>query len=255
MVKDESDIIATTIGHLDASGVDGIIVADNLSTDGTMGILNKLKPKCELIVRRDNEIAYYQSTKMTLLAQTAFGEGADWVIPFDADELWYSTKGTLHEALESLDGDCAHAQLYNYFPTHWDNPQEPNPILRINHRDPTPSPLTKVAVRRRSDVVVEQGNHGAHATGDRPLRHQQSSLRVAHFPWRSYRQYERKIRNGAAAYALTDLSEDEGAHWRQHGRLLNREGTGALRMVFETHFVDPEIDLEYAPAPLAWPRS
>lgn len=249
MVKDEADIIEHTIAHLDAQGVTGIVVADNLSTDGTHGILQSLKTDCELIVKRDTEVGYFQARKMTELAHFAFRLGAEWVIPFDADELWYSAGAGLVDTLSDLDADCALANLYNYFPSKRDLESEPNPFLRIIHRDRNPAPLPKVAIRRRPDVVIAQGNHNAMGEGD--FQRRESRLAVAHFPWRSYEQYERKIRNGATAYAHTNLPEDVGAHWRQHGAILNREGPRALRTVFETHFVDPDLSLVRLPAPWA----
>lgn len=249
MVKDEADIIAHTIAHLDGQGVTGILVADNLSTDGTYEQISALRTRCELIVQRDYETGYYQSRKMTVLAQTAFAHGADWVIPFDADELWYSTTGSLHDAFPPTKIDCIRASLHNYFPTKHDNEHEPNPFLRITYRDPEPAALPKVAIRRRPDVVIEQGNHDAN--GSPPFSKAPAPLEVAHYPWRTAEQYEHKIRNGAAAYRKTDLADHIGAHWRQHGTLLDREGSAALRVVFETYFVDPDMPLECAPAPWA----
>lgn len=254
MVKDEADIIAATIGHLDSQGLDGIIVADNMSTDGTTEIIAGLKTKTELIIQPDTEVGYYQSRKMTELAHLAFKLGADWVIPFDADELWYAPNSTLRRTLEqeaTRHVDCLHANLHNYFPTNHDRPGEPNPFLRIAWRDPKPAPLPKVVVRSRTDLVIAQGNHGA--GGYDPFVRQPTSITVAHFPWRSFEQYEHKVRNGSAAYRSTDLPADIGAHWRQHGTLLDEQGPEALRWVFNTYFLDPEIDLEYQPAPYAGP--
>lgn len=247
MVKDELDVIGHTIAHLDGQGVAGIIVADNMSTDGTYEALEGLKTDCELVITRDREQGYYQSRKMTALVHRAFARGADWVIPFDADELWYNAVGDLHAAFDRSRSDCLQAALHNYFPTKHDNINEPNPFLRITHRDLHPAPLPKVAVHAHPNVVIEQGNHDANASA--PFRKARSTLEVAHFPWRSPEQYERKIRNGASAYRKTNLPEDVGAHWRQHGTLLDREGSRALRVVFETYFTDPDMELERQPAP------
>jgi Glycosyl transferase family 2 len=247
MVKDEIDIIVHTLGHLAASGVDGIIVADNLSTDGTWPCLQRLELPCQYKCIRDVDEGYYQSEKMTRLAHTAFELGADWVIPFDADELWYNAAGDLRDVFEKTDADCLTATLYNYFPT-TDDPDELNPFLRITNREPTAAPLHKVAVRNRSDVVIAQGNHGA--TANSPFEQRYSTLEVAHFPWRGWERFERKIRNGYAAYRKTNLSADTGAHWRNYGQLLEEQGSEALRSVYEAWFENPPGRLEHAPAPL-----
>lgn len=250
MVKDELDIIEATVRHLESEGVDGIIIADNMSSDGTFELLKSLTPDCEWIVKRDTDPAYYQSRKMTDLAHFAFRAGADWVIPFDADELWHNPNGTVREIFTTAQDEgthCIEASLHNYFPTSDDDLTQPNPFLRITHRDPTPAPLPKVAVARRSDVIIEQGNHGATAT--EPFVRCKSPLEVAHFPWRSRDQFVNKARNGAKAYRQTSLPVAIGAHWRQYGEILTHQGPEALATVYDTHFFDPAMRLDERPAP------
>jgi hypothetical protein len=254
MVRDEMDILPYTLAHFDRQGLDGIIVADNLSTDGTWEYLQEVELKTPLLVRRDTEPGYYQSRKMTDLAQDAFARGAGWVLPFDADEVWRPVpRGQDDRVLRDLVGaqrnqgaDCLMVPLHNYFPRSQDNWAEVNPLKRIQHRDPSPAPLFKVIVRARADVVIEQGNHGAHGNGAF-VRVPAKGLEIAHFPWRSYEQFEHKVRNGAAAYQATDLSEDIGAHWRSYGALLDTHGPGALRALYEEWFQDPAIFLEFKP--------
>lgn len=250
MVKDEIDILEHTLTHLATEGVDTILVADNMSTDGTWDLISSLDVGCELRCNRDPDPAYYQSRKMTLLARQAFTGGADWVIPFDADELWYSRAGTLRHAIQRRhSANVILATLYNYFPTSADDETEPNPFLRIRSRSPEPSELHKVVVRRGA-VAIAQGNHDA--DGPAPFIKANSTIEVAHFPWRGWKRFKRKIENGYAAYQATDLPEHIGTHWRQYGRLLEQHGETALRDAYETWFVDPEAELEVVPAP--WQR-
>jgi len=106
MVRDELDIIEATLRHLESEGVEGIIVADNLSTDGTYEWLqdNAANFDCQLLVQQDPDPAYYQSRKMTALAHQAFELGAAWTLPFDADEIWYNGNTTLELNLTPPDG-------------------------------------------------------------------------------------------------------------------------------------------------------
>lgn len=254
MVRDERDIIGHTLAHMASQGVTAIIVADNLSTDGTWEWLNDNADRfcCPVRLQRDEEPGYYQARKMTRLAHDAFAFGAEWVIPFDADEAWYDSSGAdLATAVmtQGVHADCLQAQLHNYFPLSTDDPSEHSPLRRICHRDPKPAPLAKVAVRARADVGIEQGNHAA-TWASRPGRSLPSSLEVAHFPWRSAEQFERKARNGSAAYRQTDLSPDVGLHWRSYGHILESQGPDALRAVFEEWFLDPAQALEHKPAPI-----
>lgn len=251
MVKDELDVIEHTLCHLASEGVHGIIVADNLSEDGTWPYIKSLNIGCELHCTQDFEVSFYQGRKVTNLARQAFAGGADWVIPFDADEIWYSTKGTLYDAVlevqQQHNANLAYAKLYNYHPTSKDEQREWNPFLRITHRNPIPAELRKVIVRR-GHVEIAQGNHDA--IGPAPFIRATSTIEVAHFPWRSWPQFKRKVVNGYAGYKATDLPEDSGAHWRGYGRILEEHGEEVLRKeVYERWFFDPEATVQQWPAP------
>jgi len=107
-VKDEADIIETTVRHALAQ-MDYVLVVDNASTDGTCEILRTLERECpRLVVDVDEEVGYYQSRQMTALADRVAYEQwgrQEWVVPFDADELWYARErewGTVAQVLASL---------------------------------------------------------------------------------------------------------------------------------------------------------
>ena len=87
MVRDEVDIIGPVVAHM-LGQVDHVIVADNLSVDGTFDVLESFGSQITLVA--DTDPAYRQSEKMTHLAGVAKSMGADWVVPFDADEWIYS---------------------------------------------------------------------------------------------------------------------------------------------------------------------
>lgn len=228
MVKDEADIIAATVGHM-LTQVDEIIVADNMSSDGTRDILNDLGPRVHVI--DDHEIGYYQSRKMTELARRAVSFGATWVVPFDADEYWCSRWGTVAEVLRSAECDygIVTAELYDHVATGWD-PASGDPIDRLPWRRQHALPLPKVAVRADPDMVIEQGNHWARLPI--PPRHTDSPrLVVHHYPYRSVEQVIRKVRNGSAAYAATEgIPDNVGAHWRQWGAFSDEQIADLFRV-------------------------
>lgn len=242
MVKDEADIVEHTLRRM-ADEVDALIIVDNGSTDGTRDILDDLARDLPLTVMDDPDPAYFQSRKMSRLAHIAAAQGADWVIPFDADERWYSPFGRIADVLVEQDASIARASLYDHVATGID-PDEEDPLARLGWRRREPAPLVKVAVRPCPSVTIHQGNHGA------DFGHTIDGLLVVrHYPLRSVEQMICKARNGAAAYAATDLPEDAGAHWRGWGRLSDEQ----IADVFREHYwyAAPEArsDLIYDPAP------
>lgn len=227
-VKDELDIIATTVRWM-LTQVDYVLVQDNDSHDGTRDALAELAAEhSTLLVCDDLDIAYYQSRKMSALAAEAARMGAGWVVPFDADEVWTAPNGHLGDWLRGLQPDhaVAGAALFDHVVTSWDLADIADPVQRIGWRRADPAGLLKVAARTTCPVTIHQGNHDAsfdHVTAG-------AGMTVHHYPYRSVEQFTRKVRNGAAAYAATDLPEDIGQHWRDYGRLTDQ----GLREVFET---------------------
>lgn len=248
-IKDEADIIAATVAHM-LTQVDHVIVEDNGSTDGTLEILAGL----DVEVLHDPTIGYYQSAAMSRLAAMAGRSrprDVTWVVPFDADEVWYSPHGRIADVLADYpDAAIATAELYDHVATAAD-PDEGDPVKRIGWRRRESAPLHKVAVRPSLPVTIAQGNHGASYPEPRTV---DGLLVVRHYPYRSVEQFVSKVRNGAAAYAATDLPEDAGKHWRDYGRLLDSGGPEAIGDVFRAWFwsADPASDpaLIFDPAPV-----
>lgn len=240
MVKDEADIVEGTIRHM-LEQVDEVIVLDNASTDGTREILGELP----ITVVDDPEPAYYQSVKMSHLAEMAAERGARWVVPFDADERWQGSEGTVADVLYDCDADIASAALFDHVATSLDDEQEPDPVKRLRWRRREALGLPKVAVRALSGLTIHQGNHGASFPSVRHPRVVEGRLEVRHFPYRTPEQFVSKVRNGAAAYAATDLPEGTGIHWREYGRHLEERGEQAvIDDIFLRYFfaADPEHD-------------
>jgi hypothetical protein len=233
VVRDEVDIIGFTIAHLISQGVDRVLVADNNSVDGTGDLLASLSISLPLTVVADREFGHYQSWKMTRLARYAACSGADWIIPFDADELWVAPGTRLSDFLSDTDVDVVKARMIDYVPQVIDENNEPNPYLRIRHHVAEITQIKKVAFRAHPLARVAVGNHA--------VRHPGSvgeGLEIRHFPNRSPEQLRKKVDQGAIALAATDHPEEIGAHWRLGAQMTDDQ----LARVYgskETVVLDP----------------
>jgi glycosyltransferase involved in cell wall biosynthesis len=218
MMKDEADVCADTVGHM-LTQVDHVLVADNGSTDSTRHIIERLGAT----VVDDPDPAYNQSAKMTRLAHLARDMfGADWLIPFDSDEIWFSPHGRLADILAGHPEYVAVAPLWDHRATGIDPPG--TPVQAMRWREPGRAPLHKVACRWAPDLVIMQGNHNVIYTSTPGWPAViEGAIQIRHFPIRSVEQMIRKVRNGAAAYKASTQPADVGLHWRQWGELSDRQ--------------------------------
>jgi glycosyltransferase involved in cell wall biosynthesis len=252
LMKDEEDICYWTVKQM-LTQVDKVIVLDNNSSDGTRKLLLSLGVE----VLDDPDPAHYQSKKMTDLAKYARNQGADWIIPFDADEIWYSPfYPRIADALARIEPQwlAVSVALYNQVPTGEDDLTETDLPRQICWRRLERGALDKVACRWRDDLVIGEGNHSAYYDGGTTIIPNQ--LVIRHYPYRSVEQFVRKARNGAKALALTHLDYSVGQHWRDYGNLLESYGEQVLMGVFYAHFYskNPYEDetLIYDPAPISY---
>lgn len=220
MVKDEVDVIAATVAHLFRQGIDHVLVADNGSSDGTLELLRELAasdPRVHVAI--DREPAYYQSEKMTQLALAAVRSGADWIVPFDADEFWFAAGRTVGELLRGLAAaqpavGMVRAHFHNMIPV-----REVSDLVSTEFvMDSSPLRPGKVAVRSHPLMVISVGNHGASRVGAIV-----DGLRIAHAAYRSPAQVARKVRQGAVAVNLTNPGDDMALHWRAASLLTDDE--------------------------------
>lgn len=223
LVKDEEDVIGYQIEYLIEQGVSHILLADNLSSDNTRAIVKNYSKEFPITIIEDNEFAYYQAQKMNHFVSLAYSLGADFILPIDADEIWYSIDDSLTLS-ETINNNSSHKTIFecqrrNFIPSPLDGDEE-NPFLRIKHIDPTTRVGPKVGFTRDKQAHLIQGNHDV-------LNHNGSRIRDAiainHFPYRSFEQFKRKLRNGRAVYESTDLPEGMGRHWRTLGALSDED--------------------------------
>lgn len=242
MVKDEADIVGHTIFNLIRQGVDRVYVANNLSTDKTASVLavHATWHGDKVVVLEDDEPGYYQSSKMTNLARQAWADGAEWILPCDADEFWYHPDKTVAEFLRSTDLDIINGRGWDHIVTDDDDPQCPSPFVRIGHRRLRQQKLAKVAFRWHPEAWIDFGNHDVF---NHPGRRGEG-LKYRHYQYRSFEQMCRKVRQGKEAYDATNLHPTYGAHWRDMGSWDDDRLWRKWRQLCE------EPGLTYDPAPV-----
>ena len=215
MCKDEADIIGYTLTHLVNEGIDRFVIADNGSTDQTREILKQFR-RVEIV--NDEEVGFYQGRKLSGLAERARQDGADWVLPFDADELWYSEHGRIADVLEGCGSiDVVKAWGWDHIPRR--RSRNLNPWVAFPLRRAETQRLPKVAFRAAHGIKVHEGNHDV----DRGGRRAEMVLAYRHIQYRSFEQMKRKLRNGKAAFDATDLPYLYGTHWRDGGAKSDAE--------------------------------
>lgn len=261
LVKDELDVVGHTLRHL-VEQVDWVFVADNLSTDGTLELMRELAVEgLPLSVEVDADIGYRQAEKTTRLARYAHRQGHSWICPVDADEVWFSPFGRIGDILAGLplDSFFAPAVILNHITTGRDDPREANPLRRIGWRLREHGALPKIACRAGAQLEIGMGNHEAWNVGRvsaRSLGSTPGQLYIHHYPWRSPEQFERKIRNGARAYAAApEIAVNYGEHWRQFGMPEDEGFEERVRGWFDAwgYVRRPDDRFVYDPAPAVRP--
>jgi hypothetical protein len=236
LVRDEEDILGANIEFHISQGVDFFIVTDNLSVDGTRGVVESYVRRgiaAYLFEPGDDYSQHRWVTRMARMAAIVYG--ADWVINSDADEFWMGADAAVgvKEHLQAIGSnvDCIDAPRSNCVPTeqHDQRSFAERMVFRERQSFNTDGELlpSKVCHRAYEDIEVVQGNHGvlraAYALPAAP-----GPLHIVHYPVRSYAQFENKIVKGGAAYLRnTELSPSAGSTWRSLYRLWQSGGLPA----------------------------
>jgi glycosyltransferase involved in cell wall biosynthesis len=191
-VRNEADIIELTVRHMLGQGLEHLLIVDNISIDDTRAILDRLARELPITVVDDEDRANRQAESMTALANSAAAAGAEWIVPFDADELWRAREGTLQDTMSRTGAAVLVAPVYDHHPRpnfRRGSVVERMPWNRTNG-------LQKVAFRWQSGAAIGDGNHGVTGVdGEARI----GELLIDHYPFRSWDQFKRKILVATAA--------------------------------------------------------
>lgn len=248
MMKNEADVAPWTVRHFFAQGLDGIIVIDNLSSDGTSeAIRDTMAAGRRLYVGIDSEPAYFQSEKISYICHLAWRAGADWIVPFDADEHWYAPNQLLAEYIRPQSAQILRALMHDVVPVGRQavgfGPGERVGVRRSKAIVASPDNF-KVAFRAAGGTHVLTGNHDIARAGVR-----MSGLHLLHYQWRNEEQFIRKVRQGAQAAELAELGAGLATHWREMALLSDEELRAAWHRICETLADDSSMEWAVASSP------
>lgn len=194
-VRNEEDIIETNVRHLLAEGVDLMLVLDH-SEDRTSAILHQIEKetgKVEVLIDHNDEAEYRQDVWMNELAAIAHDKGADWILPFDADEFWFAPGHTLKYTLENAPAPKLYATLWHHID--WD------------HKVVPAERLPKVAYRYSPDAVLTLGAHDVSIAAS-----ESGLLEVRHLQYRSFEHFCAKVADVAPRVPVYARERGDSTH-------------------------------------------
>jgi glycosyltransferase involved in cell wall biosynthesis len=113
MVRNEVDVIEFCLDHHLSQGLDYIFICDNGSTDGTLEYLQERAQTDSKIILYKDDGQFHQQRIINFLSSMAYNAGCEWVVPFDADEIWFS-KNTLAEDLKNINNSAVRVKLTDF---------------------------------------------------------------------------------------------------------------------------------------------
>jgi len=197
LARNEADILESFIRH--HVRFSSVTIVLHRCLDNSKEILASLVQEgLPLTWTEDTRFSYEQHDVMTQMMTQAFANGADWVLPLDADEfLLGDVESVLLE--HSTTPHVVRVPWRGYVPHKEDDLAEPHVLRRIMHRrEKECMQWYKVLVPRAlgADTKLSMGNHFLCTTSDVAIEAVDAPLTLAHFPVRTSRQIARKVFGG-----------------------------------------------------------
>ena len=227
MVRNEADVVEAFVRH-NLTVLDGLVVIDHGSFDGTTEILAQLQGEgMPLRVFRDTNGGFFQAERITTTARATFAlERADFVFAMDADEfIKVESRENLERELAELPSDAhAVAHWLTYVPESFGFGVGTVEQAHLRWRLKSERHGSYKSIIGRSFVLqheqyVISGNHFVDDLA-RPkppphIRLRKEVVALAHCPVRSRAQLESKVIIGYLAHLATQPTNDQQAfHWR-----------------------------------------
>lgn len=250
LVRDDQDVLDANLRYHLAQGVDLVIATDHGSVDGSRDVLEEHRRQGHLVLLEEHEADFHSARWRTRMARMAASEfDADWVITPDPDEFLWPASGTLREVFSAIEPPFSLLSMprTEFLPSTNDAGFFAD---RMIVRESTASGGAKVAHRGVENIQVSTGSHWA-AAGDSPIRPRRTysnltevpywPVRIFHFRFRSYAQFERGVRirlgttfEGRHEAALLGLAKSVGVTQEE---IISAYREGNLAEVYQEKIV------------------
>ncbi|NEO52708.1 MAG: hypothetical protein F6K54_06220 [Okeania sp. SIO3B5] len=249
MVKDEEDIIYYTLAGNYREGIKKFVVLDHLSSDGTRDEIRRFAddhPEAMVYLIEDRDPLFHKSRKNSAAAEFANKIwGAEWIFPFDADEIISASDKPLPKILSQLDQKhiCLGLQHRNHLLRAFYDQSEANPLKRMTHRKKEdrsifPQGYSKIMVRWHSGMRIGQGQHKVNFQGKQlpvTVLGKNHGLILRQYRYRSREQIKQKIVNGGKAYEVTpNMSQKCGGFWQKQYNQYKKKGEKFIDEFYES---------------------
>lgn len=239
MVRNESLILPINMAYHRSLGVDEFWIVDNGSSDGTGEFLAASQRSHGDVRWQSDPDPPDQSDLTTSLAAQAIEAGADWILPIDADEFWWTEYGALKPRLsKNRDAGALVCSVDNFVQRRSVIKEKPNALMTMTYRaDPIGTMASarglvesgeigfveivyppKQILRSTPDLVIGPGNHSARNLAG-PAE-ETSEIRVLHAPIRSRSALMRRAQDGKRQ-APTPSGPNAGWHLRRWAKLAD----------------------------------
>jgi Glycosyl transferase family 2 len=214
LARNEKNILGYSIYNaLNIVGVDRILIGDNGSEDKTRQLLDQIARRDDRLAWTDLSGEYRQEELVNGLAQQAIADGADWILPLDADEFptWEPHMMRLNLNTSTAAGYAL--DVHNFAPFRFVRRDTANSVAnlifrvrpvgsasdgfdmclkgRISWLQATSPP--KHLWRASRSLHIAKGNHGA-AGVDGPIETPGDAV-ILHAPLRAFDCLSRRIEN------------------------------------------------------------
>ncbi len=211
LVKNEEDIIEHTLTHhINQENIDFIIATNNNSKDNTKNILKKFKEVKVIIDETGTD--HNQSAWVTRMANIAMKYQPKWIVHLDADEFWCNlhllknySKEIKYLKINKIYNHICLDKTFSFESTKFYCKQEE--LINIGIAN-TPA---KIIHKPVGNFIIENGNHNL-ITDPKMHPIYDDEILIHHYPVRSYKQFERKVKDGAESLIKLGLS-GVGQHW------------------------------------------